>query len=150
LSGIAHESNFPRIAKDSYRFSEDPTREDPRGEFVEFPITTLQTSLFRRVGDKMRIAVDKERYAAFGDGSGIPLKISILQKVRKAARMLSLDGAPNASSEAVMRLPYDTVVVISHPKLMNSASLDAMDGLASGGLSFGTIHEAASTVNEYD
>jgi hypothetical protein len=133
-----HEYDFKTAPADSrWRFSDDPSKEDRGGRFLEIPIgaQTLGPWFFVKFSaTKLLSRGNSGRFSQFGDGSPIgSSKREILVKfLKKSVAPISCDGYRSASIEnsyfkAINKNPNADFVVIGHPKAQSRFSLETID-----------------------
>ncbi len=123
--------------KSSWRFDDDPLREDERGYFLEVPIASHRVS----PAFYWKFAVAKKfggaHHKAFGDGVAIPLGRGDLFKklVRPSASVVSMDGYKSSflldAYRDYTRAGREYFVVIGHPKSLTQYSLGMLDNFCS-------------------
>lgn len=149
-ASATHAFDFTHMPKESlYKFSTDPLINDPRGEFIELPITTYDRSKSEAIIKRLLIIARRTKY--FGDGKPLPLSTSNhgtkLNKLLKAdKRFLSIEGTPYFFLDYFLSTtPSQHIVTISHPKMMSDYDILTLDKLtqSSDKYSFHTVHEAS-------
>ena len=122
--------------KPSYRFSDDPVKEDPNGRFVEIPISTILMSMFEehlsRIFGKVLCRTGYGK--SMGQGIGVnfvsdPQTLKFEKETEMEKEMATLDGY----SFNIFKIPAymrhvkqcGVLHMCSHPKLMTRHSLTA-------------------------
>lgn len=113
-----------------WRFSSDPTRPDPKGSFLEVPISSaaVPPTFFWRLAFHKKFGGASTRQ--FGDGRAIgPGRADTLKKLTRSSRSVaSMDGFKSSMLESAYR-QYERAhasefVVIGHPKALSPYSLE--------------------------
>jgi hypothetical protein len=121
--------------KSPYRFGDDPVREDPAGDFVEYPIGSLRTSplFFWRLFLLGRL--DPRRHKPLGDGRPMPAPGQRRRLLTRCTpQCVSIDGynarrLPRALGRYAQS-GQDALTVIGHPKALSRYSLEALGAFA--------------------
>ena len=131
-----HYFDFTNVEnKTIWKFSTDPTNEDPVGTFWEIPISSIKLSpLFF-----WRLALAKKfggkAHKAFGDGQPLPgsRKDLIRMLTRPSYSVVSMDGYKSSLLQSALNeykkrfADNDYFVVIGHPKALTPYSLQKLD-----------------------
>ncbi|MHD0315024.1 polysaccharide deacetylase family protein [Fusobacterium varium] len=123
-------SNTP--SKEKYKFSKMVEKEETKGEFIEFTISTYKKNLLEKIYNKIMAP----KFSKFGDGVGMNLKVDkkidvIKNKLRPSICMYSIEGNfyHDYLIKKLRQEKKDSILFISHPKGMTKCGIDFIDKL---------------------
>lgn len=136
---VEHGYDF-RLApqKAAWHFSDDPNIEDPSGDFLEIPVSSVVATPFTKLGSAVSKRFGPETHAIFGDGYAVGAT-SLRNSLGRFRRLFDweptpvmLDGYKAVLIEKAYRAHAaagaETFVVIGHPKAITPFALDCLDG----------------------
>ena len=124
-------------SKAIYRFSDNPVKEDPEGDYIQCPVTTHAMYGMRLVLNTILLKFSNNKI--FGDGKGLYKDDS---KVKKIQRIFQFNTRP-LSVESLHPLFFKTEVnkllrqnreflcLVMHPKTFTEVALDNLDYICS-------------------
>jgi peptidoglycan/xylan/chitin deacetylase (PgdA/CDA1 family) len=118
--------------KDAYHFSNDLVKEDPNGEFIEYPIASEVVHPFFFWCLFIWGRLLPKRHKGYGDGFPVSVK-GFRKKVlsKKSLHCISLDGffakRIGAAAKRFSKLGNKHMVVIGHPKACTVYSLEQLE-----------------------
>ncbi len=137
-----HQFDFRASCRNAvYRFTTDPLKEDPNGEFLEVSITPDQRSMVRKSALFLDRVFRRKSYRACGDGQGLPMKTDFWSRLAADTTFLTLERvSPRALVRTVRSAGCSTLTFLSHPKNMSASSYECIRRLAGEkGFSFLTL-----------
>ncbi len=139
---VEHEDyrvEYPIIGKSCYRFTKNPLEEEADGEFVEVPISTRRISILEKCVRRIVHPYDEPK--AFGDGEGMLYKNIWHRRLRSSNNLITLDRGGRIENIKGIFTDVRLYTIISHPKSMNSVSVEYLRRLGDSDLEFLTIEE---------
>ena len=117
--------------RSSYQFNEDPTLEEPQGEFLEFPISSYKLHPFFYWKFIVYKLFKNKENLAWGDGIAIPkTKRDVLRLITKTTySVVSIDGLKASFLNKAFQLyqkktnNLGNFVIIGHPKAFTPYSI---------------------------
>lgn len=117
--------DFSKVKQNSpYYFSNDVTEEDKKGEFTQFPISSINLNARERLFDKF-VKKILWKVGDKGFGKGMSAQTSALKTNNSAEEMISLDILTVAKISAYKKYLYNNSYMhwISHPKMFTKHGL---------------------------
>ena len=121
-----------------WRFSADPNIPDPRGGFLEIPISSTQAPVLTKLSSAVSKRFGPSRHAPFGDGYAVWANSpghswARLRRIFDHERIaVTLDGYRASLLERAYHdhanQGHETFTVMGHPKALTPFSLDCLDG----------------------
>lgn len=132
--------NYAEIQTSSpYFFSDEVTEQHKKGIFIEMPITTIQLNLKNKILNSIYFRWVQKRQSPFGDGTATRFNVSNTKKANRWYSYFLHSDSETCSIELFnpikTKLIYqllkkqEYIMVLSHPKLINTKQLNDLDKL---------------------
>ncbi len=112
-----------------YHFQNDIKKPDPKGNFIEIPLSIYQNNPFYRLTNKLLLKLNKDKI--FGDGKGIQEKShfflrSLSRRIAVSKAFLTIDNTNSRFFKYLLKFHFADhyiLVIISHPKTLSRQAL---------------------------
>jgi len=121
-----------------YSFSDDPTKMQVGGRFLELPIATYRINVWSKIKEKVLLKFSNESLPFTADGIGIPMFRPWWGKFQTEVRMITLDGyfLPSRLIQRITACKRDFATIIAHPKSIGSAYFATIQQMVKEGYIF--------------
>ena len=125
-----HYYDFKNTPKDKYiwRFSDEISKEDKKGDFIEISNTVFNMNIFDLMKNRKLIST----YKMAGDGKGAGKKKTFFEQLKRVRwsvqQILSSDAIDiNIFKKYIHGIDRDVIVYVAHPKLFSKNSFEVLE-----------------------